>query len=338
MALLLEDAANPYGVFWSTDMRELLIRFGWPTHWARSSPRAGSLEPPVVTGHEADPSFWLFPRPFHTEPWSDVTAVRWEPARERPPARYAPPYAADLVPITGVQFARFRRGDSTLTLAAVDLARDSPFADGSAEVRLAVARDRATPAEGGRAQSGGPRTVVLVGSRWRPAVLSLEVVNADSGPIGRRRVMLAPDPAGLLPDLSDILLVSPDGELPKSLDQAAAAALRPAVIRKGRRVALYWETYATSDSTEPLEVAVTVTKSRSKDKEPYPVGRPHCPARVASPVTVRWEESGAASRRVARSIALDLRKLSRGRYVVAIQISQAGRPRGCSSREFHIVK
>jgi hypothetical protein len=250
---------------------------------------------------------------------------------ERPPARYAPPYATDLVPITAVQFARFRRGDTTLTMAALDLNSDS-------DVRFAVARDPATPVEVGRALAAGPRTVLVVRSRWRPAVLSLERMKADSGPIGRERVMVAPDPAGLAPELSDIFLVSPDGELPKSLDQAAAAALRPAVIRKGRRVALYWETYATSDSTEPLEVAVTVTKSRSKGKEPYPVGRPHCPARVASPVTVRWEESGAASRRVARSIALDLRKLSRGRYVVAIQISQAGRPRGCSSREFHILK
>ena len=38
-----------------------------------------------------------------------------------------------------------------------------------------------------------------------------------------------------------------------------------------------------------------------------------------------------------RSIALDLRSLSRGRYVVAIQLSVAGRPRGCSSRELQIV-
>jgi hypothetical protein len=339
LALLLEDAANPYGVFWSDDMRELLIRFGWPTHWARSFRRSVSLESPPVVGHEADPSFWLFPRPFYTEPWSDVTAVRWEPTMERPPARYAPPYATGLVPITGVQFARFRRGDTTLTIAALDLRSDSAFRAGPIDVSLAVARDPATPVEIGRAPTAGPHRVVTVRSRWRPQVLSLEAIRADTGPIGWRRVIVPPDPAGLAPDVSDILLVSPAGELPRSLGEAAAAALRPAVVRVGQRVGLYWEMYDVTDAGRPLELAVTVTKARSKHETLYPVGRPECPARVASLVTVRWqEEPGSSPRGPARSIALDLRRLSRGRYVVALQLSEAGRPRGCSSREFEIVE
>jgi hypothetical protein len=337
MALLLEDAANPYGVFWSDDMREILLRFGWPTHWARSFRRSGSLESPPVVGHEADPSFWLFPRPFYTEPWSDVTAVRWEPTMERPPARYAPPYTTGLVPITGVQFARFRRGDSTLTIAVLDLTPDSVFARVPADIRLAAARDPATPVEIGRASIAGPRGVASVRSRWRPQVLSLEVMKADTGPIGWRRVIVPPDPIGLAPDVSDILLVAPAGELPRSLGEAAAAALRPVVVPVGQRVGLYWEMYDVPDSGRRLEVAVTVTKARSRRGAPYPVGRPECPPRIASPVTVRWqEEPGATTRGVARSIALDLRPLSRGRYIVAIQISQAGRPRGCSSRELEI--
>jgi hypothetical protein len=339
MALFLEHAANPYGVFWSDDMRELLLRFGWPTHWARSFRRSVSLEPPPVVGHEADPSFWLFPRPFYTEPWSDVTAVRWEPTMDQPPARYAPSYANGLVPITGIQFARFRRGDTTLTLAALDLRSDSAFAEGPLDVRLAVARDPATPVEVGRAPPAGPHRVVSVRSRWRPRVLSLEAMKADTGWIGLRRVMVPPDPAGLAPDVSDILLVAPTGELPKSLGEAAAAALRPAVVRAGHRVGLYWEMYGTPGLADTVQVAITVTKARSKHEEPYPLGRPECPPQVVSLVTVRWqEEPGAAPRRAARSIALDLRQLSRGRYVVAIHISEAGRSRGCSSRELQIVE
>jgi hypothetical protein len=339
MALLLEDAANPYGVFWSDDMRELLLRFGWPTHWARSY-LPGSLESPRVVGHERDPSFWLFPRPVLTDPWSDVTAVRWEPTIERPPARYAPTYATGLVPITGVQFARFRRGDTTLTIAALDLKPDSVFAGGT-DIRLAITRDPVTPVEIGRASPAGRHVVASVRSRWRPRVLSLETMRSNMGPIGRQRVIVPPDPAGLAPDLSDILLVAPApaGELPRSLGEAAAAALRPAVVRAGRRVGLYWEMYGTSDLAGTVQVAITVTKARSKHEAVYPVGRPECPPQVASPVSVRWqEEPGAAPRRAARSIALDLRQLSRGRYVVAIQISEAGRPRGCSSRELQIVE
>jgi hypothetical protein len=258
---------------------------------------------------------------------------------ERPPARYAPSYATGLVPITGVQFARFRRGDTTLTLAALDLRSDSAFAEGHLDIRLAVARDPATPVEVGRVSLAGPLGLIAVRSGWRPAVLSLEAMRSNRGPIGWRRVMVPQDPAGLAPDLSDILLVAPSGELPSSLREAAAAALRPAVVRAGQRVGLYWEMYGTPDLAGTVQVSITVTKARSKHEAPYPLGRPECPPGVASPVTVRWqEEPGAAPRRAARSIALDLRQLSRGRYVVAIQISEAGRPRGCSSRELQIVE
>jgi hypothetical protein len=339
MVLLLDDAANPYGLFWGNDMQELVIRFGWPTHWSRAFGRSLSLEPSPVVGHEADPSFWLFPRPVFTEPWSDVTVVRWEPTMDRPPARYAPPYATGLVPITGVQFARFRRSDTALTIAAVDLTADSIFAEGPIDLRLAIGRDPATPVAVGRASPSRPLGVVAVRSQWRPAVLSLEAMKADPGPIGWRRVMLPPDPAGLAPVLSDILLLGPTDERPRSLDEAAGVALSPAEVRVGQRVGLYWEMYAVPDSAQPLEVAVTVNKARSKGKAPYPVGRPQCPPRVASPVAVRWREApGARASGVGRSIALDLRPLSRGRYVVAIQISEAGRPRGCSSRELQIVE
>jgi hypothetical protein len=337
MALLLGDASNPYGLVWGKDLGELLIRFGWPSHWSRSFPRAGSLERPTVTSHEADPSFWFFPRPLFIDPWSDVTEVRWEPRMERPPARYAPPYATALVPLTGVQFARYRRGDTTLTVAALDLSADSGFASGPVDVRLAVARDPATPVAVGRVSLPGPFGVVAVQSVWRPAVLSLETMKADTGPIGRRRIMLPPDPAGLPPVLSDILLLSPKPELPGSLDDATGAALRPAQVRVGGRVGLYWEMYELPDSV--MEIAITVTEARSKREEPYSAGRPECPSRIASLVTVRWQESpesrpGGA----ARSIVLDLRRLSGGRYLVAIQLSQTGQPRGCSSRELQIVK
>jgi hypothetical protein len=337
MALLLEDASNPYGLVWGKDLRQLLIRYGWPTYWARSYPRGGSLERERVVGHEADPAYWLFPRPVFIEPWSDGTEVRWEPAMERPPARYSPPYATALVPITGVQFARFRRGDTTLTVAALDLSADSGFALGPIDVRLAAARDPASPVEIGRASLPDPFGLVTVRSTWRPAVLSLETMKAHTGLIGWRRVMLPPDPAGLPPVLSDILLLAPTRELPHSLDDAAGAALRPTQVREEQRVGLYWEMYQMPDSV--LEVAVTVTKARFKDEAPYPAGRPACPPRVASLVSAGWRETPESRpRSPARSIVLDLQRLSRGRYLVAIQVSQAGRPRGCSSRELQVVK
>jgi hypothetical protein len=338
MAALLEHAETPYGLRWGVDMRELIVRYGWPTHWSRSWGRPGSLEPPPIVGREPTPSFWLFPTPIPTEPWSGATEVHWEPTMERPPTRYAPPYATGFAPIRRAQFARFRRGDSTLTVAAFDIKPDSVLARGPVDVRLAVARDPATPVVVGRASPTDPLGVAVVRAGWRPAVVSLEAVGVGRGWIARRRAMAPQDPAEVPPLLSDILLFAPKDVLPKTLEEAGAAALRAPVVQVGQRVGLYWEMYGAPDPAERVQIAVTVTKARFKRDALYPLGRAECPPRVASPVTVRWdEEPEAPLGGVARSIALDLRRLSRGPYRIAIQVSVAGRSRGCSSREIQIV-
>jgi hypothetical protein len=338
MALLLEDAETPDGVPWGADRRELLVRFGWPTRWSRSFDRLGSLGPPPVQGHEPSPSFWLFPVPAVAEPWDDVTELHWDPARERPPARYAPPYTAGFAPIERVQFARFRRSDTTLTVAVFDLTSDSVFAGRPLDARLAVARDPATPVAVERVSPVRPLGVLSVWSPWRPAVLSLEAVGVDTPWVARRRAMAPPAPGGSPPVVSDILLFAPAEVLPESLEGALPAALAAPVVQVGQRVGLYWEMYDELGSTAPVEIAVTAMKARWRSDAPYPVGRPWCPFAGEPAVRLRWrEEPGARPRGSARAVTLDLRSLSRGRYVVAIQVRVAGQPRGCSSRELRVV-
>jgi hypothetical protein len=313
------------------------MRFGWPTHWSRSFDRLDRRERPPIFGHEPSPSFWLLPAPALAEPWADVTELHWDPAMERPPARYAPPYAAGFAPIGRVQFARFRRSDTTLTIAAFDLTPDSVFTTRQVDVRLAVARDPTTPVVVGRASPARPRGVLVVRSPWRPAVLSLEAVGVDTPSVARRRAMTPPDPGGLPPVVSDILLFAPADVLPESLEAALPAALGAPVVQVGQRVGLYWEIYDAPTSTAPVEIAVTAMKARSRGDAPYPVGRPWCPFPVESPVRLRWREGpGARPHGAARAVALDLRSLSRGPYVVTVQVSVAGRPRGCSSRELRV--
>jgi hypothetical protein len=87
-----------------------------------------------------------------------------------------------------------------------------------------------------------------------------------------------------------------------------------------------------------VDISVTVMKARWEGDVPYPVGRPSCPLPGESPVRLRWrEEPGTPPRGVARAVALDLRSMSEGRYVVTIQVSVDGRARGCSSRELRMV-
>jgi hypothetical protein len=337
MALLLQDAETPDGVGWGADSRELIVRFGWPTHWSRSFDRFGSLGPPPILGHEPSPSFWLFPAPALAEPWADVTEVGWDEAMERPPARYAPSYTVGFAAIERVQFARFRRRDSTLTIAAYDLTRDSVLGARPADVRLAVARDPATSVAVGRALPAGPPGVVAVRSPWRPAVLSLEAVGVDTEWVARRRAMAPPDPGAVPPVVSDILLFAPTEVLPEALETALPAVLRAPVVPVGGRVGLYWELYEEFDSRAPVDVVVTAMEADSRDDGPYPVGRPSCPLAAESPVRLRWrEEPGARPRGPGRAVALDLQALRDGDYVVTIQVSVAGRPRGCSSRELQV--
>jgi len=338
MAHLLEDTETTEGDVWGTDTRELVLRFGWPTHWTSAFEGLGSEFRVPIFGHEPDPSFWFLPTPAVPAPWDDPTEVGWDPARERPPARYAPPYAAEFDPIERVQFARFRRGDSTITLAAYDLSADSVMGIRPTDVRLAVSRDPATPAAVGSLATTRPRGFVRVSSGWRPAVVSLEVVGRDPSWIARRRAVAPPDPGGLPLDISDVLLFTPGNDLPGSLEAALASALATTVLRRSDRVGLYWELYEQPDSTVPLEIGVTAMKSSAKDDTPYPVGRPSCPFAAAAPVKLRWVEEPEVRRRGAgRSVALDLRSLSPGRYVIAVQFTVGGLPRGCSSREIRIA-
>ena len=336
MALLLQRAASADLSSWGDDRREMVVRFGWPTHYSRAF-RPGRLDPSIILGHEPAPSFWLFPMPALVEPWDDVTETRWKPEMELPPSRYAPAYAKAFSFFERVQFARFNRGDSTLSLAVYDLTADTLFATRPAKVRLAVARDPRTSPVVGPPSPARTRGTLTVHSEWRPAVLSLEAIALDSPLVGRRRAVAPPDPGGLPPLISDILLFHPIEALPQSLETALASALSAPVVPRGQRVGLYWEMYEEADSAEPQEFAVTAMKAR-KEEDIYPVGRPSCPFPSEPSVRVDWrEEPGEAPRGPARSVSLDLRSLPKGRYVVSIRVSSLGRARGCSSRELQIV-
>jgi hypothetical protein len=337
MALLLDHAESADGVRWGADTRELVLRFGWPTRWWRAFDRLGRPGPPMIVGEEPSPSFWLFPTPVMAEPWADVTELQWDPTMERPPARYAPPYARGFAPIDRVQFARFRRRDTTITIAAFDLTLDSVLATRPVDIRLAVSSDPATPALVEGAAAAKPRGVLTVRSLWRPAVLSLEVLGVDTPWVARQRAMAPPDPGELPPAVSDILLFAPGEVLPESLEAALPAALSGPAVRRGQQVGLYWEIYGEPDSTAPMEITVTATKAQWRNDTPYPVGRPWCPLPAKS-ITLRWrEDPDSRPRGPGRAVILDLRSLARGNYVVTIQINAAGRTLGCSSRELRVT-
>lgn len=151
--------------------------------------------------------------------------------------------------------------------------------------------------------------------------------------------MTPPDPGGLPPVVSDLLLFAARGGLPGSLEATLGTALSAPVVKRRQQVGLYWEVYQEPDSAASVEIAVTPMKPQNRGDTPYPVGRPWCPFAVQSPVRMRWlEEPTASPRGVARAVALDLRRLSAGRYLITLQVSVGGQSRGCSSREIEIAR
>src|SRR5690606_29054790 len=115
LARLQEGSRNPYGMRWGSDMRELLVRYGWPRTYTRGYPRTGEPSSPVA-GHEPSPSFHFLP---HERALSDPATASehdWEFLAPAARERYAPGWAGRLVRLDA-QIATFRRSDSAMVVA-----------------------------------------------------------------------------------------------------------------------------------------------------------------------------------------------------------------------------
>src|SRR5207247_7167364 len=63
MAAILPRSANPHGMSWGDDSRELLLRYGWAEWFTREEPPFGGAlyASAGITGHDREPSFSFFP-------------------------------------------------------------------------------------------------------------------------------------------------------------------------------------------------------------------------------------------------------------------------------------
>jgi hypothetical protein len=343
MGHILRDASSPHDLTWGDDLLQLVVRFGWPTWWTRPFGRPGAVDRPAALGHEPAPSFWFFAEPsvspdtLDGERWKEP---QWDPARERPPARYAPPYARTFGEIRRAQVARFRRGGGVLTIGAFDLQRDTLFTGAEPKVALAVARDARTPPVVGPALFPRSTGIIAVTAPWAPAVVSIEAKEDAEHRAARLRAVA--DRLGRW--LSDVLLFIPGEELPDLLDTALPLALRGIEVPPGRQVGLFWETYG-EPAGDSVDVEVKVVQAASGDDVHPALGRAQCAPEGRAPVAVRWRDAAAPVGPRARAVTVDLSALEPGRYVVAVAMSAAGGsapPRrgrsACASRDLEITR
>jgi len=329
MARLLEHARSPYGL-WGDDERELIVRYGWPVAWERDD--AGGAREPIYIGHEPEPSFHFMPdaHVFDAPSVGDEPGMLdWKAARER----YAPRYAARFTALEPA-FATFLRGESTLVVVTYDVSGDTALQDPGREAALVLERDERSPPVVERRAEAGREGVLVAEAPWKPALLSLELLEPERRVAARvRSPALAPDAGGIA--LSGILPFEPEDSPPADLSAALARA-HAGGVRVGRRIGLFWEAYGLEPGQD-VSTAVTVTPERTSWLRRLAASLRL--ARRPGSVRVEWREAAQPQQgRTARALVLDLKGLGAGRYRIDITISVPGGAPATSTRRLDLIE
>jgi hypothetical protein len=321
MALLLAHAAHPQ-MSWGDDSRELLMRFGW-SEWFTRSEATGMYAASVVTGHDREPSYNVFPD-VHAVRASRVAASDWQLRAQFARSRYAPRSVLRLGSLRH-QLARFAHGDSLLVAVRFAPTDSALLRDSLRGSIVALVHD---------SLEGTPlremRGVAVI--RSDTSVVSVEVLGAQSKHAERARYTIEPLARVAGSVLSDLLLFAPDGQAPENLEAALGTALPDARVSAHSPLGVYWELDGGSGARASAVLSLTV--------RPVHVGAVR---RVATklhlapplaPVRLRWQ--AAVESRHGQQVTLRLPENARGRYRVELTLQRATGPLLTSAREIEI--
>ena len=321
MVRIQQGRRTPFGLYWDDDLRDVLLRYGWPTFWTRNPPTSPLVpSDPVVTGHEASPAFHFAPGVRALNDPGSAKPEDWSLDTPNARERYAPPYATAFGYLDH-QAAVFRRGDSCLVVAAYDLSDDTLFADRSVTTALALAADEriiALARDSGLA--AGTRALAATGP-CGPLVLSLEATARRERHAARARYGMTPPHPDRRPALSDLLLFDPPDSLPASLDAAVPHALGSTRGLTARTLGVFWELYG----VHPMQGAVAVSLTMTRQGTGW-LRRAVESLGLAAPrrdVRLEWEEVPEVPLVTPRALAVDLSGLAPGRYVIEVSVTPA---------------
>jgi hypothetical protein len=307
---------------WSDAIQQLQVRYGWPTAWSLQNGGVADRRPPGVIGHEPTPSYDFMPSPGVIDAPLSAEAGSWEMNRARARMRYATRYATGFGELPH-QFARFRRGDSTVVAGAYRLVRELEM--GRAPYSVALVLDSAPGANGSpllvRRDSARANGALIATLGRTPAVASLEVLAPTAGRAARVRTTLTP-----LPDearLSEFLVLqrAEDSGTP-SLETAAQNAYGSLVIDPGTTIGLYWEVYRAAIPGEPLQVSVSARRVNSSAMQR--LGNSIGLSKAMAPVGIRFPDSGRPDGMPGRTVSVTFPQVPPGDYALTITVSGGG--------------
>ena len=370
VAMMKEEAANPFGMEWEADLTQLVLRYGPVVAWERQKapPRMGLSATDnryVVGRHEPGGLDYVPPGSVLRSP-SETPDGLWRIEAERPRSAWIAPYAPQMAAFEA-QTARFRRGDSLFVVAA--------FQPASAAPSRATVQQAQNPDPFGSSDPFGPTAPVARMGAGDPTlgdlksglflvdendgqvhetrgtdvegvltqmappgqyILSIEAWNEAAGFGWRNRhgVSQSALPLGLAA-VSDILLLDAVGDLPDSMEEAIPNAKKGVRGRAGDPIRMAWEVYGLGRG----EVAsVTIGFDR---------GAPSI-LRIAGqflgllepegePVLMSWEQAAPdVLGTVFRSVDLTLPNLEPGEYTIYVEVQLQGREAMVSSRRLYI--
>ncbi len=324
----LRAAPSAYMFGFDEDERELLLRFGWSRAWSRGPSAPTQMGGPAqisIVGHDPVPAYRFIP-PFHVITTPTVSdSIDW--AVQLPPvvARYQPPYATRILMLEHQQ-GLFRRGDTALVVLAYDVSKVEGLEPKELEAAL-VLTPGGVPNPSIVTRSDAPAKGTLsVRAPWGPLLMSAELAAPDQKTLVRARYGIRPPFAqGTRVSLSDLLFYTPYGEFPQRVEEALPHALATQKVRSSQPLGVFWEAYNTNPAGERMTISLTVVPETEEAGGLRRMARALRLARQSAPVSITVEDVSARGANVsARAVQLDISTLTKGDYLVQLEISVAG--------------
>jgi hypothetical protein len=332
-ARIAEHAASVDNEPWADDERELVLRYGWSKWYTRTEPDFGSMREPAISGHDPGMAYDFLATLHGFEQIGHLGDDDWRLDDPHAATGYAPDYARSIHALPS-QIASFRRGDSTLVVAAWDARSDTTMLGRKLEAALALSDGDSLR---GVARSAGVHAVGRISAiaKLDSGIASLELLDSADHHAARRRIGFTTRAAGSTP-LSGLLLYAPGGESAFDLDAVRDSVLAGDVVARDRKLGVYWEAYELPPGNDPVTFTLTIEQTDlgfvQRAAERMHLADPTRELRVQWSETPRRQANGIAG----RGISVDFSQLRPGRYRLQLTVAPAGQPPTSTSRELTI--
>ena len=309
----------PYDLTWGNDLLESQVRYGWPVNWSVQNGGVADPRPPSVIGHEPTPSYDFLPSQNALNNPFASTPADWNLDAKKARMRYAPRYASGFK-TPPYQFARFRRGDTTVVAGAYRLVRELEM--GRPPYNAALVLD---PLNGSapivvKRDSAPANAAMLARIGNMPYMASVEVLAPTGKRATRARAAIEPLPASR--KVSDLLLLTKgDPSSKPTLESATAIAFGGAEIDGGSTIGLYWETYLAASPGAPVTTSIRALRVGASFLQR--MGSALKLSKAVQPVSQRIQDPGRPDGEPGRSIGLAWPEVPAGDYLLTLVVQNA---------------